>query len=80
MDETELNECKMQLAEQESTKDFETFLLIEYTSVFVAMLKAAGRYDELDDHEQMTHHTENVLKPYFQRIERKLHQGKLQFP
>ena len=51
-------------------------MLIEHPSVFVAMLKATGRDDEVsgvDNYEGMTLFIDNTLKPYLKRIEAKLH-------
>ena len=82
MKEPELIECKQRLSEFQSTEDFETCLMIEYTDVYVELLKATGRGDEVEaveaqDHwEGRTHYIKNVLEPYFKRIEHQLHQGK----
>ena len=81
------------LGKQKSIEDAETLLINDYPLVFVAMLYATGRYDELRDiyyyfedfeelieikSEDMTLFIEKVLKPHLKMIEGKLHQGKIQ--
>ena len=82
--EPELIVCKQKLSEFQSTEDFETCLMIEYTDVYVELLKATGRGDEVEaveaqDHwEGMSHYIKNVLEPYLHLVwnELQLHQGK----
>ena len=82
MKEQELIECKQKLSKFQSTEDFESCLMIEYTGVYVELLKATGRGDEVEaveaqDHwEGRTLFIKNKLEPYFKRIEHQLHQGK----
>ena len=72
--------------EQESIDDVETLLMTEYPSIYVAMLKATGREDEVEDDENWkgwTNYTDKILKDYLAILKfilaksnDKLHRGK----